>query len=103
MAGLKKELDEKNALLRYVRALQEVGDSRRVDRKICRKNLDVGKGAFTELIDNMEKDRFDDDLGYPQVEEDLIGDIADIRQSLADKAAEPAGSHSDSSGPLRFR
>ena len=49
----------------------------------------------------MEEDRDRDELDYRQVEKDLIGEIESIRQSLADAAAEPAGS--DSSGPLRFR
>ena len=49
----------------------------------------------------MEEDRDRDDCAYPQVEKDLIEEIESIRQSLADEAAEEAGS--DSSGPLHFR
>ena len=103
VASLKKDLDKKIALLRYVRAVQKAGGSSGVDRKMCREHLDVGKDRFKVLIDNMETDRFDDELSYPEFEEELNRDIANIRQSLADEAAEPAGSDSDGSGPLSFR
>ena len=42
VAGLRRKSNERNALLSYVRAVQEVGDSRRVDKKKCRQNFDIG-------------------------------------------------------------
>ena len=103
VATLKKDLDEKFALVRYVEAVQKAGGSSGVNRKLCRVHLHVGKDRFTELIDSMETDRFDDELSYPELKEELNRDIAGIRRSLVDEAAEPAGSDSDGSGPLCFR